>query len=120
MDLTAIASIIVAGVAAASAYASQRAAAKASRDNTNTSSRTDMEKEAYDRARRYDTDTIGRQDGELDELRAEVIVLRNEKKALQAELDDARRELRMVNVQNAALLLELPLNTNLEGHNPHG
>lgn len=70
-DPTVIASILVGMVAAASAYASQRAASRASTLNANASSRVDMEKEAYERARKFDVETIGRQDTELDDLRKE-------------------------------------------------
>ena len=69
---TALASIIVALVAAFGALASNRAAARASQLNTMTTSRVDMEREAYDRARAFDTETIRRQDAEIDELRAQV------------------------------------------------
>lgn len=76
--ITAIASIIVALVAALSARASQRSAAKAS----TTTSRLDMEREAYERARAYDTETIRRQDVEIDELRAEIRDLRSQNRDL--------------------------------------
>lgn len=69
---TAIASILVAAVAAFGAWASQRAAARASQLNTMTTSRVDMEREAYDRARAFDTETIRRQDLEIEELRAQI------------------------------------------------
>lgn len=71
LDPTVIASILVGMVAAASAYASQRAAARASTLNATAASRVDMEKEAYERARKFDVETIGRQDHELDDLREE-------------------------------------------------
>lgn len=76
MSVTAIVSIAVAVIAALSAYASQRAAARASTINTTTTSRVDMEKEAYERARTYDTETIRRQDEEILELREEVRALK--------------------------------------------
>jgi hypothetical protein len=69
---TAIGSVIVALVAAFGAWASQRAAARASQLNTMTTSRVDMEREAYDRARAFDTETIRRQDTEIEELRAQI------------------------------------------------
>lgn len=86
MDPVNIASVLVALIAALAAYASQRAAAKASTTN----SRTDMEREAYERARKFDTDTIERQDAEIAELRAEIQQLR-------AEIDQLRNEKRNTN-----------------------
>ena len=71
MDPVNYATIIVALIAAAGAWASQRAAAKATANNTMAGSRIDMEKEAYDRARAFDTETISRQNFEIDEIRAE-------------------------------------------------
>lgn len=72
--ITAITSILVAVVAALSAAASQRAASRASSQT----SRLDMEREAYERARAYDTETIRRQDVEIDELRSEIRDLRGQ------------------------------------------
>jgi predicted RNase H-like nuclease (RuvC/YqgF family) len=69
MDGASLASLLVAAVAAAGAWASQRAASKASTKNVDATSRVEMEKEAYDRARSYDTETIKRQDEEIKELR---------------------------------------------------
>lgn len=86
MDPVSVASIIVAIVAATSAYASQRAASKATTVNTITTSRVDMEKEAYDRARSYDTETIKRQDTELDELRVENKTLQQEVRILRLRI----------------------------------
>jgi len=100
--------ILVAIIAALSAYASQRAAAKASNLNTTTTSRVDMEKEAYDRARKFDIETIERQDAEIAELRqdnkslhekvdvarAEARAARQEAREAHAEADELRRELR--------------------------
>lgn len=86
MDPVNIATIFVALVAAFSAYASQRAAAKASTSNTTTVSRVDMEKEAYDRARSYDTETIRRQDEEIKELRDDNARLHAEVKSLRERI----------------------------------
>lgn len=68
MDPAQIASIIVSVIAASAAYASGRANAKASKTNTSASNRVEMEKEAYERARKLDTETIERQDKEFHEL----------------------------------------------------
>lgn len=72
------ATVLVATIAALSAWAAQRAAARASVLNTSNTNRTDMEKEAYERARAFDTGTIARQDAEIAELRAAVAELRDE------------------------------------------
>lgn len=69
MDAVNLATVIVAIIAAAGAWASQRAASKATRDNTMVGGRVDMEKEAYNRARAFDTETISRQNVEIDDLR---------------------------------------------------
>lgn len=70
-DARDFATMAVALIAAISAYASQRAAARASIVNTATSSRDDREREAYERARKYDVETIERQDEEISELKLE-------------------------------------------------
>lgn len=67
MDATNLASIAVAVIAALAAIASQRSASRAS----TAGSRLDAEREAYERARKFDTDTIARQAQELKELREE-------------------------------------------------
>lgn len=72
MDATNVASIIVAAVAALAAWASARASSKASTVRTTSDNRTEMEKDAYSRARAFDLETIARQDKELTELRARV------------------------------------------------
>lgn len=85
MEAAVIASILVSLIAAVSGYASQRAAAKASNQNASTSSRTEMEKEAYERARSFDTATIARQDAELIELRKNVKDLNADVKRMSLE-----------------------------------
>lgn len=91
MDASNAASIVVAIVAALAAWAAQRSAAKASMTNTNTTSRTDMEKEAYDRARAFDTETIKRQDEEIKELRSDNERLHREVKALRLRISRLER-----------------------------
>lgn len=105
--------LAVAAIAALSAYASQRAASKASMLNVSTTTRVDMEKEAYDRARKFDIETIERQDAEIAELRrdnqelhekvdvarAEARAARAEARDAHAEADQLRRELRSLKIQ---------------------
>jgi septal ring factor EnvC (AmiA/AmiB activator) len=87
---TLVASFLVALLGALSAYASQRAASKA----TTMTSRNDMEKDAYSRARTFDVETIARQDKELDDLRVENKELRDKLAKVEAENGDLSRKLR--------------------------
>lgn len=79
MDATNVVALVVAIIAAISAFASQRAsakAAKAARIETARielqNSRVDMEKNAYERARAFDTETIARQNKRISELSREI------------------------------------------------
>jgi chromosome segregation ATPase len=114
MEPAAIASIIVSLIAALAGYASQRAAAKASTKNAATSSRTeldktraDAEKEAYERARAFDTETIRRQDEELDELRQHMRELNADVKRVTTENEQLHTENRTVLEDNARLRAEV-------------
>lgn len=67
--------LIVATLSLVAAIAAQRQSAKSSKNNSDAViavSRTDLETEAYVRARALDTETIARQGLELIELRTEV------------------------------------------------
>lgn len=107
MDWGSVITITVAVIAAASAYASQRAASRASTMNTKTVSRVDMEKEAYERARKFDIETIKRQDEEILELRADNQQLHEKIDVARAEARAARREVREVRIENEKLRTEL-------------
>lgn len=72
MHLVDIGGIIVAVVAALGAWAAQRASSKASTVNTTVASRLDAEKEAYERARQFDIDTINRQAQDIKDLREQL------------------------------------------------
>lgn len=89
---TSLAGIAVAMLAAASAYASQRAAARASVTTGRDSNRVDMEKEAYERARAFDTETIRRQDVEIAELRADNADLRKQVSELTSRITRLERK----------------------------
>lgn len=100
--VTSIASAVVASIAGLSALASQRAAAKASIKNTDTTSRATIEEDAFNRAKSYYTDTIDRQAREISELEDDVAGLKKqvneqdrELKSLRAELDTAKNALRL-------------------------
>ena len=69
MDLIDVGAIIVAIIAALGAWAAQRVAVKANRFNKVVSSRMEAEKGAYERARAFDTQTIDRQNAEINLLR---------------------------------------------------
>jgi FtsZ-binding cell division protein ZapB len=103
MDVGGIITIIVAVIAAGSAYASQRAAARATTINTSTTSRVDMEKEAYERARKFDIETIARQDAEIEELRADNRMLHEKLAVARAEAREARREAREAQIETRSL-----------------
>lgn len=79
IDATNVVTLAVAIIAALSAFASQRSsakAAKAAKIETArielANSRVDMEKNAYERARAFDTETIARQNKRISELSREV------------------------------------------------
>ena len=94
-----LASMVVAALSGLAAWASQKAAARASTLNTSTTSRVEMEREAYERARKFDTDTITRQDNELLELQDKY----NEIKQKNADLND---QVVMLTAENRGLLRE--------------
>lgn len=96
-------SVLVAILAAGAAYASQRSAAKASVMNTQTVTAVDREKEAYERARAFDTETIRRQDEELAELREDNRKLHDRVTVAEAEAREARRESQEVRAENLKL-----------------
>lgn len=109
MDAVSLASIAVAGIAALGAWASQRAASRSALVNTVAGGRVDMEKEAYARARDFDTETIARQDAEIAELRN-----RNEAydKKLEVMRETYEEEIR--NLRARIARLERGLSMNLE------
>jgi predicted RNase H-like nuclease (RuvC/YqgF family) len=86
MDWSNVGAITVAIIAALGAWAAQRAAANASRANTLVSTKLDAEKEAYQRARTFDTETIERQNTEISRLREENQLLREELSAVKERL----------------------------------
>jgi len=62
-----------------------------------------MEKEAYERARRFDTETIARQDKEIEELRADNRTLHEKIAIARSEAREARRESRESHAENQRL-----------------
>lgn len=89
MDLSLIdlGGALVAIIAGLGAWAAQRSAAKASKTNTTVSGRLEAEREAYERARSFDTQTIERQDAELTRLR-------DANESLRRELETVKKRVR--------------------------
>lgn len=84
MEPGSLAAIFIAVIGALASWASHRASTKAVLKNTETSNRVEMEKEAYERARKMDVETILRQDSELSEL-GEKLVARDARIAEQEQ-----------------------------------
>lgn len=80
MDPGSYAAIFIATIGAIVSWLTHRSSTKADRDSNKENNRVEMEKEAYDRARKLDTETITRQDNEINELIAKNtnLVTRNE------------------------------------------
>lgn len=119
VQITAIATIIAAVIAAIAAIATQRTAAAAAVRNQSMSSRTDIEKEAFERAKGFYTDTIDRQGANIHELEDDVSNLKGRVRALEEELQRERdrnqvneekiRELQgQLNLAQTALRLRYP------------
>lgn len=89
---TALASVLVAVVAASASILSARAANKSSEKNNEASIQAKSLDQAYERARALDTETIGRQDSKIDhleeeneELHGQVVALRHRVETLENE-----------------------------------
>jgi predicted nuclease with TOPRIM domain len=102
-----VSSIIISIIAALSGYLASRASAKASVKNVATSSRVEMEKEAYERARKMDTQTIERQDAELAELFENQRNLNADIKLVNKENELLHGENRIILEDNARLRTEV-------------
>jgi TolA-binding protein len=88
VDTVNISGIIVALIGIISAWLAARAAqkaAKSSADASMSNERVKAETEAYQRARKMDTDTIARQDEELKELREEIASVRTKNRELERQ-----------------------------------
>lgn len=95
MDPVNIGAVLVALIAALGAWASQRAAAKATKynaDAANINTKATAELEAYNRARAMDLKTIERQDEEFDEIRKEYDKLREDFKAMARDNERLHKE----------------------------
>jgi hypothetical protein len=72
MEKLGIASVIISAITALGVWLSARESRKATTTNTTSSSRVEMEKEAYERARALDVQTIERQERRINELEEEA------------------------------------------------
>lgn len=95
-----LASVFAASVAALSAYASSRAAASSTTKNTTTTVEAKRLEQAYERARKFDIETIQRQDTEIETLRdseaelsAQVVALRLRVTNLEVEVHKYKQEI---------------------------
>jgi TolA-binding protein len=88
-----VSSIIISIIAATGGTLAARQAAKAQMKNVTTTSRVEMEKEAYERARKMDTATIEQQERKIAKLEGEV----EELEAKVEEQDDSLRQLHYAN-----------------------
>lgn len=86
MDLIDFGSILVALIAALGAWAAQRSASRTAQINTSVSGRLEAEREAYQRARAFDIQTIERQNEEIKELHEENYQLRDDLKKVKERL----------------------------------
>lgn len=93
MDTSNIVTLVISLIASVTAVATNKAANKAATRNTEVESRTTIEADAYTRARKFDTDTIARQDGELKELRETNEKQEEEIKNLRKRVEDLENEL---------------------------
>lgn len=102
---TAVATIVATLISAVAAvlvgYYTQRSAARAAA----ITSRTDIERDAFERAKGYYTDTIDRQSREIEDLEDDVAHLKERVTDLETELHQTREEL---NVAKTALHLQFP------------
>lgn len=118
---TILASILISAIGALGAWAASRSSARAAIANAKTTadanketSRAEAEKEAYDRARKMDIETIERQDKEIDEIREQNKLLKEQNehlnsdvKRIDADNTSLHDENRRVMEDNARLRAEL-------------
>lgn len=90
--LAGLAGVIITALAT---VATQRAAAKAAVRNAELTSRTDLEREAFERAKGFYTDTIDRQAAEIRELEGDVERLKAKVAELERDLTTAKNTLRL-------------------------
>ncbi len=101
--ITAIASIIVAVVSALAAYAASKSAAKASVINTELEKRASALDEAYERAKKFDVDTIARLEKDNRDLREKDALRDQEMSNMRIERRADKAEIRRLKARVAHL-----------------
>lgn len=101
--------IVSAAISAGVAYLTQRTSAKATTTAAAIASRTDIEREAFERAKSFYTDVIDRQQAEITELEADVKDLKGALLDVQVDLRACRDECRSARDELAAAKGRLPL-----------
>ncbi len=101
--ITAIASIIVAVVSALAAYAASKSAAKASVINTELEKRAAALDEAYERAKKFDVDTIARLEKDNRDLREKDALRDQEMSNMRIERRADKAEIRRLKARVAHL-----------------
>lgn len=101
------ASLLSVMITAGAGVMTHRSAAKASEHTAQTTSRTDIEKEAFDRAKNYYTDTIDRMSEDLDGTRADLLAqAREHSEAIDAMESRRAEELRRLRATATAQVKE--------------
>lgn len=90
-----VAGLIGVIITALATVATQRAAAKAAVKSATLTSRTDLEREAFERAKGFYTDTIDRQAAEIRDLDGDVTRLKSRVAELERDLEIAKTTLKL-------------------------
>lgn len=99
---TAVATVVAAVIAGLVAWLTSRTAARAQVQSQQTASRTDIEKEAFERAKSYYGDAMDRQNAEIQRQDAEIT-------ELHAEHEQTKGKVRALDMENGQLRHELAL-----------
>lgn len=86
MDAIQIGSIVVATIAAVASWASQKAASRAATRNTDSTLEAKRLEQAYERARKFDIETIEQQDKKLQAQAKEIEELRSDQEVREAQI----------------------------------
>jgi regulator of replication initiation timing len=97
-------SIAISVIGAIGVWISSRESRKATTTNTAASGRVEMEKEAYERARALDTETIRRQHDEIQELRDNQTHINEDVKMVHRENQQLHEENAQVREENSRVL----------------
>lgn len=89
---TAVATVIATAITGLAGWATQKSAANAAAKNAAIASRTEVEKEAFERAKEFYTEVIDRQGNEIHELEADIGRLKKRVGELEAKVKLQRSE----------------------------